>query len=567
MDRKKWQLSLLGLGIVAPLVALAQEDASRLEKRFEKSPEPKSTLNPLIFPIQEQVPPEQAGQIRFTLKDLTIVGNTAFSRADLEPIFAELIGKEITLLDIYRVRDAITARYGNAGFGLSKALVPEQRIQAEGLVRIQVLEGFIDDVIIEGSNDDQQGQQAFFAYAIEQITAERPSNARTLERYLLLANDRFAIKVTSTLKKSEKTPGATTLILQIEPAPKIEGGVTIDNRGTVAVGTMQINGNISVNGLFDRPAQTTLSYATVADSRELQYWTLAHTDVLSEEGTSLTLSYSISTSQPGTPVLRLLEQKSDSDTLSLKLAHPFIRTRQENLTASVKYEEKGTTSKSLGAITAQDKLRSIRLGVAYDKADSFDGVNQVILEHSAGLKGMGATDQNSALKSRVDGMVNYRKTTLNLSRKQELGILSPALSKLSINAAFMGQSAPGGLLSGEECGIGGQQFGRAYDSSEITGDRCIAASLELRFTPSVEGTTFKYAQFYSFYDGGRITNENPLSANDPSSKSLTSAGLGVRFGMGAYFTGSIELTQPITRIVANEGNQHARGFASFSLRF
>ena len=544
--------------------AFAQEDAGRIEKRFEKPPEPKSTLKPLIFPIQEQVPPEQAGQIRFTLKELTITGNTAFSAADLQPLYAELIGKEINLLGIYKLRDAITAKYGNAGFGLSKALVPEQRIQAEGLVRIEVLEGFIDEVIIEGATEDQQ---AFLAAASAQIKAERPSSAKTLERYLLLANDRFAIKVTSTLKKSEKTPGASTLILKVETAPKVEGGLTVDNRGTVAVGTMQINGSVSLNGLFGRPAQTSLSYATVGDSKELQYLTLSHTDVLSTEGTSLAASYGTSASEPGTPTLRLLEQRSDSETWTAKVSHPFIRTRQENLSASLKYEQKDTTGKSLGTITSQDKTRSIRLGLSYDKADSFDGVNQAILDHSIGLKGMGATAQDSALKSRVDGRVDYRKTTLNLSRKQELGIFSPALSQFSVNAAFMGQSAAGGLLSGEECGIGGQQFGRAYDSSEITGDRCIAASLELRFTPSVEGTPFKYAQFYGFYDGGRTTNENPLSATDPSSKSLTSAGLGVRFGMGAYFTGSVELTQPVTRIVANEGNQHARGFASLSLRF
>ena len=116
---------------------MGNQDAGRIEKRFEKPPEPKSTLKPLIFPIQEQVPPEKAGEIRFTLKELTIVGNTAFSRAELEPLYANLIGEEITLLDIYRIRDAITAKYGNAGFGLSKALIPEQRIQAEGLVAVR----------------------------------------------------------------------------------------------------------------------------------------------------------------------------------------------------------------------------------------------------------------------------------------------------------------------------------------------------------------------------------------------------------------------------------------------
>lgn len=552
------------LCVIGTAPALAQEDASRIEKRFEKPPEPKSTLQPLIIPLQEQVPPDQAGQIHFMLKEVVLVGNTAFSTAELQPLYAELLGKDITLLDIYRVRDAITAKYGNAGYGLSKALIPEQRIQAEGIVRIEILEGFVDEVIIEGASEDQQ---AFLAHASEAIKAERPLNAKTLERYLLLANDRYAIKVTSTLKKSEKTPAASTLILKVEPAPKVEGGASLDNRGTDAVGPVQISGNVSANGLFGRASQTSLVYVTTEQAKELQYWSLSHTDVLSVEGTALTFAYNNSTSEPGTPALRLLEQKSDSDTWSLKLAHPFIRTRQENLSAHLKYEQKDTTSKSLGTITSEDKIRSVRAGLAYDRADAYAGVNQALVEFSTGLKGMGATDPNSTLRSRADGRVDYQKLTINLSRNQELGHFDSSLAKFSLNAAVMGQYAGTGLLSAEECGIGGQQFGRAYDSSEILGDSCLAASLELRFSPSVVGTPFKYAQFYGFYDGGTTRNENPLSATDPLTKSLSSTGLGVRFGLGAYLTGSIEATQPLTRIVANEGNRNARVFASLSARF
>jgi hemolysin activation/secretion protein len=563
MNKTK-QVLLLVCGLIVPLFVAAEEDASRVEKRFEKPPEPKSTLQPLVFPIDEKLPPAQAEALRFTLKELTLKGNTAFTAEELAPLYAQLIGKEVTLLDIYKLRDAITAKYGNAGFGLSKAIIPEQRIQAEGLVHIDVIEGFIDEVIIEGASAEQQ---EFLSYAIEKIKAERPFKARTLERYLLLTNDRFAIKVTSTMKPSDKTPAASTLILKVEPAPKLEGGASLDNRGTDAVGANQLNANLAVNGLGGRASQTTLNYATVEQGSELQYIALNHTEVLGNEGTALTLGWAESISKPGTAALRLLENKSDSKTGTLKLSHPFIRTRQENLTAHAKYEPKDTGSKSLGALTSQDKIRSVRLGLNYDKADSSDGINQVLLEYSFGIRGLGASDYSNPLKSRADGKPDYQKLTVNLSRKQELGYFSPSLRKFSVNAALMGQHSGSGLLSSEECGIGGQQFGRAYDSSEITGDSCLAASLELRFTPNTEGTPIKYAQFYGFYDGGTTTNETPLSATDTKTKSLTSAGFGVRFGLGQYLSGSIEAAKPLTRIVANKGNENARVFASFSVRF
>lgn len=557
------KLLAIAIGLIFPCLAFA-EDASQIEKRFQKPPEPKATTKPLVFPIDEKQPPAQAAQLRFTLKELTLKGNTVFTKEQLAPLYQGMLGKEISLLDIYKLRDAITAQYGNAGYGLSKAVVPEQRIQAEGLVRIDIIEGFVDEVIIEGATDLQK---EFLAHAAEKIKAERPLRATTLERYLLLANDRFAIKVTSTMKASEKTPGASTLILKVEEAPKVDGGASLDNRGTVAVGKVQFNGDVSLNGLGGRASKTTLGYATVEQPKELQYWTLTHTELLTNEGTTLSGSYAKSKSKPGTPILRQLENVSDSTTWALKLAHPFIRTRQENLTASVKYESKDTESEILNAPNSQDKIRSIRLGLNYDRADAWEGVNQVLAEASFGLKGMGASSNDNPIRSRTDGKTDYRKITLNLSRNQQLGVLSPALQKFSLNFALMGQYAGTGLLSSEQCGVGGQQFGRAYDSSEILGDKCIAGSLELRYSLDTGKTPFKYTQFYSFYDGGKVTNRQPLSVNDPKSKSLSSAGLGMRFGLGEHVTGSIEAAKPLTRIVANEGDRKARIFASISVRF
>lgn len=555
---------LVGIGLMLPFAAFAQENAGQLEKRFEKLEEPKSVQQPLVFPLQEQLPPEQAAQVRFILKQLVFSGNTAFSSPELEALASAYLGKEISLIEIYRLRDAITQKYGDAGFGLTKAIVPPQRIQNEGNVQIQILEGFIDDVIIEGASTEQQ---AYLAHAAEKLKAERPLNAKTLERYLLLANDRFAIKVTSTLRQSEKTPNASTLILKVENASLLDGGVSLDNRGTLAVGRVQANAEASLNGLLGRASRSTVGYATVEQGTELQYWSLSHTEVISNEGSSLIFGYTNSASKPGTSLLRRLSQQSTSEGWAATLAHPFIRTRQENLTARVKYDQRDVESEALKNTTSLDRLRSIRFGFSYDNADRFDGINQVLFETSFGLNSLGATDNNSPLKSRADGKIDYRKVTLNLSRTQQLAVLSPALSQLSVHGALMGQYSGSGLLSTEECGIGGSQFGRGYDFSEILGDSCAAGSLELRYAINTQGAPLKYAQLYSFYDGGMTANHNALNATDKKVKSLTSAGLGIRFGLWSFLNGSLELAKPLTRDVANEGDRNTRLFASISARF
>lgn len=563
-DDVKVSTKLFYTCVLLPSTVFAQEDASRLEKRFEKPPEPKSTAQPLVLPIQEQLAPSQASQVPLILKQIQIVGNTAFSLAELQPIYESLLNKNVSLVDVYRIRDAITAKYGNSGYGLSKAIIPEQKIQADGVVRINILEGFIDEVVIEGANAKHK---LFFDRVVAKIKSERPLNAKNLERYLLLANERYALKVSSTLKKSEQTPAASTLILRVDSAPPIDASIAFDNRGTEMVGPTQINGNITVNGLMGWASQTELTYVTTQQSTELQQVSVAHTEVLTPEGLSLRLEYNVSKSVPDINALRVLEQTSDSQSLHLKLSYPFIRTRQENLTGHIKFDKTDTTSKSLGFLASQDKLRSLRLGLAYDRADAYDGINQALLEFSFGMNGLGASDPASPLKSRTDGKVAYQKLTFNLSRKQELGYFADALGNFSVNATLMGQYSGSGLLSSEECGLGGLQFGRAYDSSEILGDSCLVASFELRYAPGSKNTFFKYLQYYGFYDGGYTRNENALSATDPLIKSLSSTGLGLRFGVGNHVSGSVEIAQPLTRLVANTGNKDPRAFANLTVRY
>ena len=53
-----------------------------------------------------------------------------------------LIGRQVSLADIYRVANAITALYVKHGYAISFAIVPAQKIDEQGVVRIEVVEGY-----------------------------------------------------------------------------------------------------------------------------------------------------------------------------------------------------------------------------------------------------------------------------------------------------------------------------------------------------------------------------------------------------------------------------------------
>ena len=72
------------------------------------------------------------------------------SEGDLAAAWSSSLGQTISVEKLYEIVNSISARYAQAGYALSFALLPEQDI-TEGRVKIAVVEGFVDDVVVEGA--------------------------------------------------------------------------------------------------------------------------------------------------------------------------------------------------------------------------------------------------------------------------------------------------------------------------------------------------------------------------------------------------------------------------------
>ena len=122
------------------------------------------------------------------------------------------------------------------------------------------------------------------------------------------------------------------------------------------------------------------------------------------------------------------------------------------------------------------------------------------------------------------------------------------------------------LLASEEFGVGGSQYGRAYDSSEITGDHGIAFKVELQkaFRPAWD--YLSDFQLYSFLDYGSVWNKVQTSTG-AKRQDLTSMGLGMRLNVTDSISGYLEMNKPVSDNVAAEGNKDPRFFFSLSKRF
>jgi hemolysin activation/secretion protein len=110
---------------------------------------------------------------------------------------------------------AIEAEYRRNGYILVRAFVPPQRV-ADGIFTINVVEGFIANVAVEGG--DEGTRQRIRGYVQPALDA-KPLPILTIEQGLLLANDLPGVIASGLLRPSLDTPGASDLTVSVTQSP------------------------------------------------------------------------------------------------------------------------------------------------------------------------------------------------------------------------------------------------------------------------------------------------------------------------------------------------------------
>ena len=556
---------LFALTFISPLFTVdilrAQqifEPADRFDKRFEKVPTPKSSLDPVIPEFKEPPPLVELEEIKFVFNGITVEGSTVYKDKDFLTYYEKYLGQEVSLATIYQIAADLTVKYRNDGYIVTKATIPAQRIR-NGVVRIVVVEGFIDEVEIEGIVEKFSERLKVYG---EKIVNSRPLHAKILERYLLLINDLPGVNAQAVLTPSELTPGAAKLTL-VTRHKTVEGYASLDNRGSRSSGPVQAHINANLNSILGLYEQFGLSLVTTSPTSELIYFSGHHQHPLGHEGTTITLFGSLSKTEPGDN-LDPLDIEGDSFTVSLSLLHPFIRSRGKNLSGRFGFDRRESKTDIFEELISRDRLSVFNLGISYDFIDRYQGVSFVDLEFSQGANIFNATESGEAHLSRSLGQSDFSKFTINLQRRQTIG------PNWSVLAEGIGQYALDSLLSSEEFGFGGGRFGRGYDSSEIIGDHGVAVKVELQHSRRSDLKYLKHYQGYAFYDYGSTwqTGEKArLTPAEERRQSLSSAGAGLRFSLNNWISGSLELAKPLDEEVNAERDNDVRFFARLTARY
>jgi len=550
-------LALLLLPVTAVAQVVIPPSAQPGREREQLAPPvqgPQARPGGATITLPSTVAPAGAERIKLTIGRVVVTGATVYSEADLAPLYADLIGAEVSLAAVYDLARRITAKYGAAGYVLSRAIVPPQNFSPRGaVVRIQVVEGYVDRVVWP---EKLTRYRDFFTDYAARIVADRPANIRTLERYLLLANDLPGLKFATSLKPSPTNPNASILIVELTEKP-VDLLARIDNRGTEARGPWQYLGSATLNNTVARAHEAfTVTYAGTFEVEELQYLLFGYKQVLNSEGLTFFANASYGIGRPGTELLRQLDYRTKSQVLEAGLSYPVIRSRELNLILSglgfvtndvstIEGSVPDITGKfhPVGELNTRDRLRGFRLKADADWADSFLGINQVNVTFSQGIDGLGSTANDNPIASTNAGRVDFTKIEGTFTRTQ------PLFWNFSAFVAAYAQYAATPLLVSEQCSYGGRFFGRAFDPSQMLGDHCWMALGELRFDVPHAIKKLTRAQLYAYADHGEVYNIDP-AAGTPRMQHGTSAGAGVRAEWETIYSADLSLAKAV------EGPRH-----------
>lgn len=506
---------------------------------------------------KKRTPPTAAQKVKFTLRGVVITGATVFSPAELRPFYANYIGKRVNLIELQKIADAITVKYRNAGYIVSRAVIPAQKIR-NGIVYIKVIEGFVGNVRIEG---DPKGTRTLLrTYGSKLQQTWPPLRMKKLERYVLLTEDLPGIDVQTILTPSENIPGATDVTLIVDHQ-KFDADVALNNFGTRYLGPVQISATAMVNTLIGAD-QLGFRAVSTPFNNEMRFFQLFYNRPLGSSGMRLDIEGDYTRTKPGF-IIGYMDMKGNAEAFRVKLSYPFIRSRHQNFNANISFKFLNSETVYLGEPLYQDHIRPLRIGAYYTLLDRWQGFNFISAQFSKGLPIWNASKRkgNKYPKSRSDGRSDYLKYDAYISRLQKFS------QRVNLLLAADGQYSNFPLLSAEEFGYGGRIFGQGYDPSEIVGDSGMAGKAELRFDTFPGYKALKFIQYYALYSIGRIWN---LGDNDQNQVvSAASTGVGMLIHFTDYISGRLEVDKPLTypvqtQIDAGKNGNAWRGFFSLT---
>ncbi|MGY4350291.1 hemolysin activation/secretion protein [Bradyrhizobium sp. GM7.3] len=451
-------------------------DPRQAQKYFENQAERESLNRPPVrLPTVDQ--PNTGGDTKpqFVLRGIEVSGARAISRDRIAAVYQPYVGKKVSQADLAAIAGAISDLYRADGFHLSRAIVPTQDI-ADGLLRIQVIEGAIVQAELKGDGAEQFGVRPMLG----PVLAEQPSRLATLERQLFLIGGRPGVRITDTaLEEIGGATGRFRLIVYLKTW-HVFSSFGLDNLGSSSVGPWQTYATGAFNSYLTPGDTLGVNLSTIAnDPRQLGFARLSYDAPVGVDGVRLGGSVLYSAVRPG-DARRLDSDITTTEAFELRASIVPLQSQSSSLTLTTATTFSNVSEHDLYGPWYNDHIRTASLTADYRLQDHFGGTNFATLTYRQGLDIFGASHFDDDLLSRDGASSNFSVLNLWFTRYQTLN----DVWSLKLSAASQTASRP--LFTSQQFYLGGAAFGRGYGAAEISGDNGLAGSLELRLRPEAQ---------------------------------------------------------------------------------
>ncbi len=373
-------------------------------------------------------------------------------------------GVKLGFADMQAVAATITEAYKSAGFILSRAFLPAQSIGDDKIVRIDVVEGRLANVIVKGN---RRYPASTIAEPIRPLR-DRPLIKSDVETALLYADDLPGVTVTSTFQPGRDTGDTDLVLLANEDARPLQFSIGGNNFGTEFTGRYRAQAGIQWNSPFGLGDTFNGLFEYGLDPSNNIFGTASYRlPVQRVRGLSSVVGYSRNQLQINNGQFQQLSITGPASNYYGGFDWKFVNTPDLKATGSLLLLYENSKLSSAAGLISNDRFTVANARFSLNRTDKrFKGVDIVDI----GIRK--SINDRSIDTQFADNDSSFVLGTLSYTRLQFL----TTDQRLIVKA--VGQYTGDALIPIEQFGVGGPDSVRAYPVVDVLNDRGVYGALE-----------------------------------------------------------------------------------------
>jgi hemolysin activation/secretion protein len=481
----------------------------------------------------------------FDILEYRILGNSVLPVKTIERAVMPYLGPHRTIKDVEKARSDLEAAYHSAGYGTVYVDIPEQRVAADGVVRLRVTQGRLKSATITGAHYFSERQiKAQVTEAKQGAVPQLP----LLQRQVAEVNSQSQDLTVVPVLKAGPVPGTVDLALRVQDSLPFHGSVELNNQRTPDTAPNRLLGTLSYGNMFGRLDTLSMQYETSpGEGGQVGVFAANYAAHVDDSGDQL--AFYVLHSNSDIAVLGGLAVLGAGTVYGLRWITPLTRESSllQTLTLGFDYKDYSQTAQTSGGAGLSTPVHYSNLSVGFGEGRTL-GLAQLQWSMTAnyGPRGL-PNDEIEFADKRYQAQANY----FYIRGDSALTLTLPHAWQIILQ--LDGQWATEPLISNEEFSIGGAASVRGYLETEALGDYGVRGSVQFQSPQLRIGKAFGLLGFV-FADAARADILDPLPSDMPGT-SLRSAGAGLSFTALKCISGKLTWADPLIGAVYTVAKQ------------